>query len=170
MLLIVPNPLQKGLFRTEYETAYGRIPLMDVAFKMIRANPWFGVGLNNYVPVATAYDFTPQQLTTSWDTAVHNVYLFVAGEIGIPGLVFFLAIVVSVGLAAWPAVRSPDPLIFCGGLGIMGGLAAHLFHWFTDLTPLTNAFLFWLYMGLAVNLGRLARNLNAVSEPAETAR
>jgi putative inorganic carbon (HCO3(-)) transporter len=164
LIVVVPNPIQKGLFRTEYETAYGRIPLMDVAYKMIRANPWFGVGLNNYVPVAIDYDFTPQQLTTAWDTAVHNVYLFIAAEIGIPGLVFFLGIIVSVFLAFLPAVRSPDPLIFCGGLGIIGGIAAHLFHWFTDLAPWTTAFLFWLFMGLAVTSGRLAKSVVVTPE------
>lgn len=167
LVLTIPNPIQKGLFRTEYETAYGRIPLMDVAFKMIRANPFFGVGLNNYVPVAIDYDFTPQQLTSSWDTAVHNVYLFIAGEIGIPGLVFFLAVVVSVFMAFLPAVRSPDPQIFCGGLGLLGGIAAHLFHWFTDLAPWTTAWLFWLFMGLVVTAGRLAKE--AKPEPEEVA-
>ena len=166
LVLTVPNPIQKGLFRTEYETAYGRIPLMEVAFKMIRANPFFGVGLNNYVPVAVDYDFTPQQLTTAWDTAVHNVYLFVAGEIGIPGLIFFLAVIVSVFMAFSPAMRSPDPLIFCAGLGLVGGIAAHLFHWFTDLAPWTTAWMFWLFMGLAVTTGRLAKGFSPGSAEA----
>jgi O-antigen ligase len=170
LILIVPNPLQKGLFRTEYETALGRIPLMEVAFKMIRSNPFFGVGLNNYVPVAIEYDFTPQQLTTGWDTAVHNGYLFIAGEIGIPGLVFFLALLASVVIAFLPAMRSPDPLIFCGGLGIIAGLAAYLFHWFTDLAPWTTAYVLWFLMGMAVTTGRLAESVSTTPEkvaPAE---
>jgi O-antigen ligase len=163
LILTVPNPLAKGLHRTEAETAYGRIVLMDVAFNMIRENLWFGVGLNNYVPVALHYDFTPQQLTRGWDTAVHNVYLYVAGEIGIIGLMFFIAIMVSVFIAFLPAVRSSDPLIFYGGLGIYGGVAAHLFHWFTDLAPWTSSFMFWFMMGLAVTAGRLAKS--TVIEP-----
>jgi O-antigen ligase len=154
VILVIPNPLQKGLFRTEYETALGRIPLMEVAFKMIRANPLFGVGLNNYVPVAVDYDFTPQQLTTGWDTAVHNGYLFIAGEIGIPGLLFFLAFLASVVIAFLPAMRSQNPLIFCSGLGIIGGLSAYLFHWFTDLAPWTTAYVLWFLLGLAVAIGR----------------
>ena len=169
MILVIPNPLQKGLFRTEYETALGRIPLMQVAFKMIRANPWFGVGLNNYVPVAVNYDFTPQQLTTSWDTAVHNGYLFIAGEIGIPGLVFFLALLASVVIAFLPAMRSPDPLIFCGGLGIIAGLAAYLLHWFTDLAPWTTAYVLWFLLGLAVTTGRLAKSITIAHEQAAPA-
>jgi O-antigen ligase len=164
LILTVPNPLAKGLYRTETETAEGRIVLMEVAFNMIRANPWFGVGLNNYVPVALEYDFTPQQLTRGWDTAVHNVYLFIAGEIGIIGLGFFIAILVSVFLAFLPAVRSSDPLIFYGGLGVYGGVGAHLFHWFTDLAPWTTSYLFWFMMGLAVTTGRLAKGHAVSSE------
>jgi putative inorganic carbon (hco3(-)) transporter len=164
MILIVPNPIQKGLFRTESETAYGRIPLMEVAFKMIRANPFFGVGLNNYVPEAVEYDFTPQQLTTAWDTAVHNGFLYIAGEIGIPGLVFFLALLVSVTFAVWPALRSPDPLIFSAGLGIVAGLGGYFVHWFTDLAGWTVAYVLWFVLGLAVALGRAAKDFEGVSE------
>jgi putative inorganic carbon (hco3(-)) transporter len=164
MLLVIPNPLREGLFRTEYSTAYGRIPLMEVAVKMIRANPIFGVGLNNYVPEAINYDFTPQQLTTAWNSAVHNGYLFIAGEIGIPGLIFFLAILVSVAMALLPAARAPDPLIFCVGLGIAAGIGAFLFHWLTDLAPWTTAFILWFMLGLAVATGHIAQNASTVSE------
>jgi putative inorganic carbon (hco3(-)) transporter len=132
--------------------------------RMIRANPVFGVGLNNYVPVAVDYDFTARQLTTEWNSAVHNGYLFIAGEIGIPGLIFFLAIVVSVAMALWPAARSPDPLIFCGGLGIAAGLGAFLFNWLTDIAPWTSAFILWFMLGLAVTTGRLATSDGTVLE------
>ena len=62
LLLVIPNPLQKGLYRTEAETAYGRLPLMKVAYGLISHHPLLGVGLNNYVPMAKQYDFTPEQL------------------------------------------------------------------------------------------------------------
>lgn len=164
LILTVPNPLKKGLFRTEVETAYGRIPLMEVAFNMIRAHPWFGVGLNNYVPVAKNYDFTPEHYTTAWNTGVHNVYLFITGEIGIFGLIFFLGFIVSV-IRVWiPVLRSADPLIFCGGLGVGAGLGAYMLHWFSDLTPWTTASMFWFLMGLAVSTGRMARNLAVAPE------
>ncbi len=158
LVLTIPNPIERGLSRTETVTAYGRIPLMEVAFNMIRAHPWFGVGLNNYVPVALDYDFTPEHYTSSWNTAVHNIYLFIAGEIGIPGLLFFLAMLASVFRAWLPVWRATDPLVFYGGMGVMAGLGAFLLHGMSDFTPWTSEFVFWFMLGLAVSLGNRARN------------
>jgi O-antigen ligase len=159
LLLVIPNPLQKGLLRTEPGTALGRLPLMTVAYNMIRHHPLLGAGLNNYVQVAQRYDFTPEQLTTAWNSAVHNVYLFVAGEIGLIGLFFLLCLLVTVLWHLWPALRAPDPLIACAGLGVMAALLGHLFHWLTDLSLWTSHRLFWLILGLAVAIGHLtARN------------
>jgi O-antigen ligase len=171
LLLVIPNPLQKGLFRTEAETAYGRIPLMKVAFNLISHHPLLGVGLNNYVPAAQRYDFTPEQLTTSWNTAVHNTYLFLTGEIGLPGLVFFICLVVTVLRYLWPALRSADPFISLAGLGIMSGLGAILLHWMTDLGGWAQTRWLWFMLGLAVAVGRLARKVpeNIAAAPAATA-
>jgi len=156
LLIVVPNPLQKGLFRTEPGTAYGRLPLMTVAYNMISHHPWLGVGLNNYVPVALKYDFTPEQLTRSWNSAVHNVYLFLAGEIGLIGLFFFLSLVATVLWRLWPTVLAADPLIACVGLGVLAALLVSLLHWLTDLSPWSSARFFWFMLGLAVAVRRLA--------------
>ncbi|MFZ5452615.1 MAG: O-antigen ligase family protein [Thermodesulfobacteriota bacterium] len=156
LLLVIPNPLQKGLLRTEPGTALGRLPLMQVAYNMIGHHPWLGVGLNNYVPVAQKYDFTAEQLTTGWNSAVHNVYLFIAGEIGLIGLFFLLMLVATVFWRLLPALRSTEPLIACVGLGILAALVGHLFHWLTDLSTWTSHRLFWFELGLAVAIGHIA--------------
>jgi O-antigen ligase len=156
VLVVVPNPLYKGLMRTEPGTALGRIPLMEVAYNLIGHHPWLGVGLNNYVPVAQKYDFTREQLTTGWNTAVHNVYLFLAGEIGLLGLFFLLTLLATVFWRLLPALRSTDPLIACAGLGVLTALIGHLFHWLTDLALWTYLRLFWFVLGLAVAIGHLA--------------
>ncbi|MEW6658046.1 MAG: O-antigen ligase family protein [Thermodesulfobacteriota bacterium] len=171
LLLVVPNPIQKGLLRTEAATAYGRIPLMKVAFNLISHHPLLGAGPNNYVPVAKKYDFTPEQLTTSWNTAVHNGYLFLAGEIGLPGLFFFICLVVTVFRYFLPALRSADPFINQAGLGVMGGLLATFAHWMTDLGAYAQVRLFWFMLGLAVAVGYLAREApeNVPATPAVAA-
>lgn len=168
ILFTVPNPIAKGLLRTEYETARGRLPLMEVAFNIIKDRPFFGVGVNNYVPAAQRYDFTPEQLTTAWNSAVHNLYLFIAGEVGVPGLIFFLGILGSVLWALMPALRSPDPLILCAGLGLLGGFVAFYLHCMTDFTPWTTPRLQWFLLGLAVSVGRLAQSA-AATEPSAAA-
>ena len=156
LLLVIPNPLQKGLYRTEAATAYGRLPLIKVAFNLISHHPLLGVGLNNYVPMAKKYDFTPEQLTTSWNTAVHNTYLFIAGETGLLGLFFFICLVVTALRHLLPALRSADPFINLVGLGVMIGLVAILMHWMTDLGGWAQTRWFWFMLGMAVVVGRLA--------------
>ena len=157
VILVVPNPIEKGLFRSEFATAYGRVPLMEVAFNLIRHRPFLGTGLNNYVQVAQQYDYTPGQLTSTWNSPVHNLFLFIAGEIGLPGLVCFLAFGVSVLTALYPALRSLDPFLLCTGAGIFFGILAFCFHAQVDYGIWTQNRLLWFLLGLAVVVGRLNR-------------
>jgi O-antigen ligase len=158
LILAVPNPIQKGLFRTEFATAYGRVPLMEVAFNLIRHRPLLGSGLNNYVQVAREYDYTPGQLTMAWNTPVHNLFLFIAGELGLPGLICFLAFLLSVLMALYPVLRAPDPFLLCTGAGIFFGLLAFCLHAQVDYGVWTQNRLLWFLLGLAVAVGRLHRN------------
>jgi len=164
MVVVIPSPIQKGLFRTEAASAYGRVPLMKVASNVIQNHPFLGVGLNNYVQAARKYDYTPEKLTTSWNTAVHNVYLFIAGEVGLFGLVFFVYLLIKVLWHLLPAVRMADPLISNFSLGIMSGLLALLMHWMTDLGSWPSINWFWFVLGLAVALGNFAAKASNIPE------
>lgn len=156
VLITVPNPLEKGLLRTE-ETAYGRVPLVIVALNVIRHHPIFGVGLNNFVYAARQYDNTPEQLISAWNSPVHNLFLFIAGELGVVGLTFFLIFVISALTALLPALRSPDPFFLCVGVGLLAGLLAFFAHAQVDYSIWTQNRLLWFLLGLAVSVGRMAR-------------
>lgn len=156
VLVTVPNPLQKGLLRTE-QTAYGRVPLIKVALNVIRHHPAFGVGLNNFVYAGRQYDQTPEQLISSWNSPVHNLFLFIAGEIGLVGLIFFLIFVISALTALLPALRSPDPFFLCAGVGLLAGLVAFFAHAQVDYTIWTQNRLLWFLLGLAISMGRMAK-------------
>ena len=156
VLLTVPNPIEKGLLRTE-GTGYGRVVLAKVALNVIRHHPMFGVGLNNFVYAARQYAHTPEQLISVWNSPVHNLFLFIAGEIGLVGLTFFLIFVISALTALLPALRSPDPFFLCAGVGLLAGLLAFFGHAQVDYTIWTQNRLLWFVLGLAVSLGRIAR-------------
>ena len=156
VLITVPNPLQKGLLRTE-ATAYGRVPLVMVALNVIRHHLTFGVGLNNFVYAARQYDHTPEQLISAWNSPVHNLFLFIAGELGLVGLTFFLIFLVSALTALFPALRSPDPFFLCVGVGLLAGLLAFFAHAQVDYSIWTQNRLLWFLLGLAISLGRLAK-------------
>ena len=61
-----------------------RLQLADVSLKMIADKPWFGVGLNNFIPSLAVYGYS-----AGWPgffQPVHNIYLLIASESGLPAL------------------------------------------------------------------------------------
>jgi len=65
-----------------------RLALARVAVEMIKANPLTGIGLNNFIPQLPYY--WQQFGMTYWLQPVHNIYLLVAAETGLMGLLIFL--------------------------------------------------------------------------------
>jgi putative inorganic carbon (hco3(-)) transporter len=164
IILGTSNPVRTRFLKNDYGTAYGRIPHMLVALNIIRANLWFGVGLNNYCDEAPKYDNTPQQIIASWQAPAHNLYLFITSEIGLVGLAWVFLFVFTVLRALWPALHSPDPLIFATGLGILMGLIAYAIHGQFDYARWPQFTILWFMFGLAVTVGRFA-NTPAVLDP-----
>lgn len=150
------NVVQKRFFRDDYKAAYGRVPLIRVALNMIRHHPFFGVGLNNYNEAAPRYDTTPQRITADWNAPVHNLFLYIAAQIGLLGLACYLLFLLTVFRALWPAIRAPDPFIAWTGVGIAVGLIAFLAHAQVEFDTIARNALFWFVTGLAVSVGRVA--------------
>ncbi len=65
-----------------------RLDLMAVAANMIASHPFSGIGLNNFDFVGNLYD--PNGVTLLFNHPVHNIFLLVASETGVPGMLFFL--------------------------------------------------------------------------------
>ena len=59
---------------------------------MIKANPLAGVGLNNFIPQLPSY--WQQFRMTYWLQPVHNIFLLIAAETGLVGLLIFLWLMV----------------------------------------------------------------------------
>jgi len=105
----------------EFNTGAGRTDLWTIAWRMSKANPVGGVGLNGYFKESPKYIRQPGRLPSGGHFTLsildqplvaHNTYLQTAAELGIVGLFLFGAIVVfSVGCtvrAAWNFRRSGD--------------------------------------------------------------
>ena len=76
----------------------GRIELMEIATEMIRARPWFGYGMRQWV---TGLADVRDTWTTSY--AVHNIPLLVGAEMGIAAMI---SVVVWYGVLFWRAIRT----------------------------------------------------------------
>lgn len=159
-----------------------RVLLTDQAVAMIRENPLTGVGYGAYNRAAFAY-VGPRFATVSADfqeqvrkLVVHNGYLLLAAELGLPAMLLFMVLMVSFvrlpwtlpgGLGAWR-----DPGGFALAVGLSGSMIGQMLYWSSDnYYADARVFMMWLSAGLlravvAVH-GREARSAAARPEPAQ---
>ncbi len=79
-----------------------RPPMWAVARNIISQNPILGIGYKNYMAVHQKYDNTEEQISIVLPLPVHNLYLLFAAELGIPGLLLFLALLL---ITMWNCLR-----------------------------------------------------------------
>lgn len=68
-----------------------RLLLAEESLNVFLKHPIVGTGLNNFVPQAVAN--SPNSIVRTYPAQTHNIYLLVATELGVPGLLLILAIV-----------------------------------------------------------------------------
>jgi probable O-glycosylation ligase (exosortase A-associated) len=74
------------------DSAKGRLHFWDVAQVMAKAKPIFGVGFNGFRPSYATYDTTKDY---GEDRSVHSVWFGLMSELGFPGLILFVMILLS---------------------------------------------------------------------------
>jgi len=123
------------------------------AFKLIQRYPWIGVGFVD-APDIDLY------------LGVASIYLTLAAQMGIVGLVAFVVVMVTYGITvvrAWcamPRDASLEPVLLGLGAAVFGSLVSG----FADHTLFTYphaAALLWLIVGLGAATARLALRLQA---------
>lgn len=157
--LVYRGEIETRLLADDGGSAISRLYLMQIAFKMISDHPVLGVGANNFPSVMTQYFKAGDYLY-----AVHNQYLLIWAEVGIGGLVAFLAFLISAIRRGWRVWRSDDPLLSPLALGLTAGIIGHMSHMFVDLfRGRSEIQLLWLMASLITTLswmncrGRLRR-------------
>ena len=93
-----------------------RISLAKDALRIISEHPLLGTGLNNYKLFAN-----PE---TAGLRIVHNVYLLIAAEMGIPGLLLFLLFFFEVIRSSLKLLKSKDEYLSNLGIAVLTGLGA----------------------------------------------
>lgn len=158
------KPFRSRLFEDDYGAAKTRIPMAFVATNMISDNPWLGVGLINYTHAAGQYDFTREAISYIFPYPVHNEFLLIAAELGLPalGLFIFILIVVFVQTVSI-AHSSTDPPLAYLGIGFFGGLVAWCVHQqFEASYVFISIPVIWGYVGLIQAVSTITkRNKNA---------
>ncbi|MFQ5752236.1 MAG: O-antigen ligase family protein, partial [bacterium] len=156
------TPVIIAQFTDEYRkgSTEVRVPLDIVALRVIKGNWAFGTGIGNYEYTTQNY-ITPNDPLVTEDTTyedllqqVHNTYLIVAAEIGVPGFLFFIWFLFSLFKAGWRTTRIKNSLIANIGLGLLTGLLAILVAFLAspDYREHQILMIFWIVSGYLVAL------------------
>jgi hypothetical protein len=122
-----------------------------VALRMWEHAPLFGVGAGNYMQVLPSF-----QDGVAPELPVHNVFLWIASEMGLLGVVSFFGIWIAALRRLWKVIRERRDLDSLVALGVLGGLCAYFVDGMTDpmfMDPVPY-FLYWVFIGLSVALSR----------------
>jgi hypothetical protein len=139
-----------------------RLVLNDQALAIIQAHPLTGAGFGGYNRAAHEVH-GPRWATISADyqaqlmqLVVHNHYLLVAAQMGVPALLFWCYLLYRMARQAWPLSRWQDPGAMALGVGLGCALISQMLflasdNYDTDI----RVFMLWLTSGLLQALTRL---------------
>jgi len=137
------------MFGDDNGSAESRIPLNNLALRMIEDHPVLGIGPNNFTVAM------PQYLTSEFRReflyTVHNTYLLIWTETGIAGLLAYLAFLIGTLRTGWRCWKLRDSLLSPLALAFAAGIAGHMLHQGVDIfadRPIQQ--LLWLAAGLLV--------------------
>ena len=129
-----------------------RIALWESTIAMIMDKPLLGIGWGAYWLVYPEYDFFLNNANVKIFHA-HNMYLNIAAEIGIPGLITFLSIMYGHVRLALSVLRGSFESCSAGlMLGIIAAIGGIIINGLTDyvMFNIQLSMLYWLLNGLIV--------------------
>jgi putative inorganic carbon (HCO3(-)) transporter len=148
---------QMSIVKNESETAEWRVALWREGMYLIKQRPFFGHGLNTFMPVMENHLIATQSpLAVGYSASyAHNCYLQMAVEVGVLGLSAFIGIMFLLFrkvLLSLPAQKDLRLIM----VGLLSGLLAFLVHSAVDINfySLELPLLFWLMAGFVISLDK----------------
>jgi len=151
-------------------TAAGRFEAWQRALYMIQDFPYTGIGLNMFPYVGDAlYPYFLLGPNAKVPHA-HNNFLQVAVDLGIPGLVAYLALLATFCFCTWRVYwgsQSRSTRLLTAGL--FSGMLAHQVYGLTDAITLgaKPGFMLWIILGLMAALYNLEMGAAPAPSPIE---
>lgn len=148
------NPPAETVVGTMQTLNYRR-ELWPYAIKAIGDFPFTGTGLGAFRQVA--FRLYPLAFNPRLDIGhAHNIFLQTALDVGLPGLITYLAVIILAGVLGWRVARRSAALR-PAALGLLAGLVAlHVFG-LADALALGSkpGIVLWLYLGLLTGMNRI---------------
>jgi len=141
--------------------ATGRVEMWSNAWRAIMDYPFTGSGLHTFPAVSWA-NYVYTGISPVWNmTHAHNAFLQVGVDLGVGGLLAYLALLAIVVWRGLRFVHSRPPALEAWlACGILGGVAGHMVHSLVDVAarPLGNkpGVIFWLMAGVLLAVDRSA--------------
>ena len=153
------------------DDAIVRWNLVLIAVDMIKKNPLLGVGLNNATQVINKYAAETPLIANAegfvWVFIVHNQFLLIASETGIPGLIAFLTVIGIALRAAVMCMRARDPVLSETGAVLTTSIIALI--WALNMDHVAGAqtyILLWFILSFAIGLRNIMQADMALKGPA----
>lgn len=151
---VLTNTIQSrfsNLLAGEFDSHIVRLVLYQAAVKMFESSPLFGVGLGNFI---VSQDILEVK-------GAHNVFLNILAELGLFGLVSFLAIPILVLKNNLKFLRQKKSgflpsIALCSSLSIIGFLVAGLFDSLLHTFPIS--LYFWVIVALSLSAINLKKD------------
>lgn len=148
MLFAASNTFRTRLTSDDQGAAEVRVPLMEVASEIISAKPFEGVGLANYTREMLFYDRTTTKVASFYDQPVHNTFLLMAAETGVPSALLFIGLFLLALRAAYLLAMRSDNEFSALGFGLLASLPGWFIHNQVNHTAPFIESTLWLLMGL----------------------
>jgi putative inorganic carbon (hco3(-)) transporter len=154
----------------------GRLEIWSRAMDMIRDFPFTGIGMGSFKEAADAlypfFRYSPDAVDHA-----HNLFLQIAVDLGIAGLVAWLAILLTIVMSAWLLYRRGclHKNVQCAaiGAGVLGSLLALVVHGMTDAVTwgmVRPAPVVWAIWGLAIGARYVCTRSGKMGRPGSPAQ
>jgi O-antigen ligase len=158
VMLSFSGLITSRLFGGDYGSAESRIPAAKIAVSIIRAHPLLGVGVRHYNSAARLYNPILREMRVK---IVHNAYLQMAAEMGIPALLVFLWLIGAVFRQGLRNLKSRDIFLMSVSIGLLAGLSALWAHWLVDHAWIGRESLMWVLIGLTAAVGKITQEIRS---------
>jgi len=135
-----------------------RLELWQRASLMLRDFPLTGIGMGQFEPVLHAIYVPMLTPPGEFVPHAHDIFLQLGLDLGIPGGLAFVWLLVGFFRALWQAYRRLDDLeLRAATVGLLAGMSSFLVYGLTDAIVVGSrgAIVTWLFLGLGVALARL---------------
>lgn len=140
-------------------TWVARLELWEIAFNMIQneGHLFRGLGLGAFASIGIEYGL-PSEIAKSSYPHPHNLFLDTYLHLGLPGLLLFGWIAISVLLKLWRGfIRFTDAKYYYLCLGLFCSFIGFYLHCLIDF-EINHVIPLWLYLGMAVGIVNIAKN------------